>query len=85
MGGGTMIETAAAARGGRAAGTPAHGLELSDETYSRWREYVLPAADELTWQAIPWRVAYWPAVAESQRSEKPILIYAMNGHPHACT
>jgi hypothetical protein len=58
---------------------------LIAETYARWRDYILPSPEDLAWQETPWRTTFWAAVAEAQRVEKPLLLYAMNGHPLACT
>lgn len=50
-----------------------------------WAEYIRPKAEEIRWQEIPWRSTFYEAVREAHRSEKPILFWAMNGHPLACT
>ena len=59
--------------------------ELNDQTYAKWRDHIRPSAEELSWQSIPWRSTFWDAVVEAQRQQKPILVWAMNGHPLACT
>jgi hypothetical protein len=59
--------------------------ELNDTTYARWRGHILPTEAERGWQEIPWRNAFWSAVIEAQAKEKPLLFWAMNGHPLACT
>jgi hypothetical protein len=59
--------------------------DLTDETYAEWRDHILPSPEDLAWQDTPWRTSFWAAVAEGQRVEKPLLLYAMNGHPLACT
>ncbi len=58
---------------------------LSDATFDRWFDFIRPAPQELAWRQIPWRPALWPAVVEARQAEKPLLIWAMNGHPMACT
>ena len=68
-----------------AAGGRAGAAELTDTTYERWRDYVLPKSGELGYEAIPWRASFWDAVVEAQQKDKPILLWAMNGHPLACT
>ena len=55
--------------------------ELTDATYAKWRDHVLPRAWELAYRKIPWRPSYWEAVIEAQEKDKPILLWAMNGHP----
>jgi len=59
--------------------------ELNDQTYTKWREYILPRPAEMSWDEVPWRSTLWDAVVEARRQEKPILLWAMNGHPLACT
>ena len=55
--------------------------ELTDTTYAKWRDYVLPKPDELAYRSIPWRPSFWEAVVEAQKKDRPILLWAMNGHP----
>ena len=38
-----------------------------------------------TWRTIPWRVDLLAARAEAARSGRPLMIWAMNGHPLGCT
>jgi hypothetical protein len=61
------------------------GQELTGESYDRWKQYLLPKPDELKWREIPWHTSFWSAVVEAQQKDKPILLWAMNGHPLACT
>lgn len=66
------------------AGIAARGLqaqELTDETYTKWRDHVLPKTWEVAYQKIPWRPSFWEAVIEAQEKDKPVLLWAMNGHP----
>jgi|TARA_B110000263_G_scaffold181024_1_gene158571 hypothetical protein len=55
--------------------------ELTQANYTKWREHVLPRNWELSYRKIPWRMSFWDAVIEAQAREKPILLWAMNGHP----
>jgi hypothetical protein len=59
--------------------------DLTDATYTKLRDYLLPAEKDLAYKAIPWRASYWDAVVEAQAKDKPILLWAMNGHPLGCT
>ena len=54
---------------------------LNDRTYARWRDQVLPRPGELAYRAIPWRPSFWEAVIEAQEKDRPLLLWAMNGHP----
>ena len=55
--------------------------QLSDATYSKLRDYILPKADELAFEKIPWKFNFWDGVIAAQREDKPILLYMMTGHP----
>lgn len=59
--------------------------ELNDQTYPKLRAYLLPKKEEIRWQQIDWRPAFWQGVIEAQKQEKPLLVWAMNGHPLGCT
>jgi len=58
---------------------------LDEASYERWVAMLRPRAEESAWRAIPWRSELWPAVKEADREARPLLIWAMNGHPLACT
>jgi hypothetical protein len=59
--------------------------ELTHESYEEVRDHILPDAAELEWMKVGWRPSFWDAVLEAQKTQKPILLWAMNGHPLACT
>ncbi len=55
--------------------------ELTEANYAKWRAHVLPRNWELSYRRIQWRPSFWEAVIEAQERDKPILLWAMNGHP----
>jgi len=59
--------------------------ELSDKNFTLWRDRIRPKADELCFETVPWLPTFWEAVIAAQKDDKPILLWAMNGHPLACT
>ncbi len=59
--------------------------ELNDQTFEHWRDYIRPSAQELCFLEIPWRESFFAAVKEAQETDRPILLWAMNGHPLGCT
>ena len=59
--------------------------ELTEDSFEKWRDFIRPKVEELEWVKIGWRATFWDGVVEAQRDEKPILLWAMNGHPLACT
>ena len=54
-------------------------------TYDMWQEYIKPTNDELAWAEIPWRSTFYDGLVESDREQKPLLLWVMNGHPLGCT
>ena len=59
--------------------------ELSEKTYEKIRDEVLPTKHERAFFDLPWQPTLWDGVVEGQRREKPILFYVMNGNPLGCT
>jgi hypothetical protein len=49
------------------------------------RQLVLPGADELAAETIAWRTSFRAGALEADRLDRPILLWAMNGHPLGCT
>ncbi len=72
-----------------AAGVPAQKAdrppELTEETFSAALASILPDPAEIQWRQISW----WPdlsaALREARAEDKPILLWAMNGHPCGMT
>jgi hypothetical protein len=56
-----------------------------EASFARWRDFIRPTPAETRWQEIPWRTAFWDGVTEAQKNDRPLLVWAMNGHPLACT
>ena len=70
-----------------AAGRPARAEDpdLTAANYAATRDAVLPTESESGWLKIPWRTSFWSGMREAARAGKPLLLWAMNGHPLACT
>lgn len=66
-----------------AASLPAAAQSLAG--VEQCREQVLPDASELAWRAVPWRASLAQAALEADAQDKPVLLWAMNGHPLGCT
>lgn len=60
------------------------GQTLNDESYRKIRDEVVPTREELKWLDVPWQPTLWSALVQAQKEDKPILMYAMNGHPLGC-
>ncbi|MCI0342046.1 MAG: hypothetical protein L0216_13030 [Planctomycetales bacterium] len=65
--------------------SPPAAPELTDATFKPLLELIRPKPQELGFEEIRWRPTFWEAVLEAQRAERPVLVWAMNGHPLACT
>ena len=60
-------------------------VDLTEANYATLHELVHPTAAELAWKKIPWIPTVWDGIVEGQTSDKPILMWILNGHPLACT
>ena len=69
------------------AGTLAGGPvpDLRTEDLAAWRERIRPAPEELTWDTIPWLASFGDGVRRASEEGRPLLFWAMNGHPLGCT
>lgn len=59
--------------------------ELNDKNYAQWCDRIRPKPAERAIETIPWLPTFWEGVIAAQKEDKPILLFAMNGHPLACT
>jgi hypothetical protein len=59
--------------------------ELDESNFAKWRETIRPKPSELSFEDCDWKPTFWEGVVEAQQTAKPILLWAMNGHPMACT
>ncbi len=71
-----------AAAGRAAAGPPG---ELSEKTLPEWSDLIRPKTDDVCFKTVNWLPTLWDGVIAAQKEDKPILLWAMNGHPLACT
>jgi hypothetical protein len=42
---------------------------------------IVPAGDELGWKSLPWQTELRSAMLAASAQHKPVLLWAMNGHP----
>lgn len=59
--------------------------EIGDDDLAHWREIVRPAGDELTFERVPWIASFAEGLRAADRAQRPLLLWAMNGHPLGCT
>lgn len=77
--GGTRVFAVQGPGAGNTAGGP-------DETsFEAWRDVIRAAPGELEWQDLPWETSYHAGLVAAAEGEKPLLLWAMNGHPMGCT
>jgi hypothetical protein len=62
-----------------------NSIHLDDSTYMSWRDHLLPQPSELKWQEISWLNSFHAGLVEANQIGKPLLLWAMNGHPMGCT
>ena len=61
---------------------PASGLTV--EEFKQLHREIQPESDA-AWRTIPWETSLLDAQATAAREQKPIFIWAMDGHPLGCT
>ena len=59
--------------------------QLRLEELGRWREHVLPAEAEVAFERLPWHASFAEGLRAAQEQARPLLLWAMNGHPLGCT
>jgi len=50
-----------------------------------WKTYILPTSDELGHEALPWLPTFGEGMLAASEQQRPLLFWAMNGHPLGCT
>ncbi len=67
-----------------AAAATLRAQELSDASFRKWLDHIRPGKSELTWYQVPWRPTLGQGMRDARQKDRPILLWAMNGHPLAC-
>lgn len=68
-----------------ALGAVASSQELTEKNYEDIKKQVMPTPEEEEWRKIEWHPTLWDGVIKAQKDDKPIMFFAMNGHPFGCT
>jgi len=55
------------------------------ENLEDWRRAILPRAGERDWESIPWITSFAEGIRRADAEQRPLLFWAMNGHPLGCT
>lgn len=59
---------------------PAVTLDTFDDLFAQ----CLPKPQTERWTEIAWETELWPARQRSAQENKPLFLWAMNGHPVGC-
>jgi hypothetical protein len=67
--------------------SPEHNVETSfdRETYQAFREAILLRPSELRWRSLDWQPSLELGFARARLVNRPVLLWAMNGHPLGAT
>jgi len=81
-----IVTALAGLRAGAAADVDAREVPvLSEANLDQWLTHVRPSAEEVAFEQIQWRPTLWQAAVDANKADKPVLLWAMNGHPLGCT
>ena len=58
-------------------------LELAD--LDAWRAWIRPGSGEAAFEQIDWIADFAGGLRAAAEAQKPLLFWAMNGHPLGCT
>jgi hypothetical protein len=60
-------------------------VQANTAELARYRAQILPPPTQTQFEELGWKATMWSAVVAAQRQDRPIVLWAMNGHPLACT
>ena len=81
LGAGLFLLLAAARTGWTQDGPPV----LDEKSARGWVDFIRATPDELKWEKLGWRTELGAAATEARTLQRPILLWAMNGHPCGLT
>jgi len=55
--------------------------EITKANLDEWIKFVRPSGEELGWRQVRWHSSLSEAAEEAKKLQRPILLWAMNGHP----
>ena len=67
-----------------AAAAPPDSHQLTQQNLAEWCDLIQPSDEERSFLEIPWRQSLREGIIDAQIKGKPILLWAMNGHPIGC-
>ena len=63
---------------------PTFADDLTEGEFRRLHALLRPDPDE-PWRRVPWKISLLDAQKAAAKQQKPIFIWAMDGHPLGCT
>ncbi len=58
---------------------------LQSRMLDEWSTIIEPSASARAWQLIPWYPDLLSGAQAAAKTQKPLLLWLMNGHPLGCT
>ena len=58
---------------------------LDEKSLKSWVDFIRATPEELKWEKLGWRPELGAAAQEAKALQRPILLWAMNGHPCGLT
>jgi hypothetical protein len=55
--------------------------KLTDSNLKQWGDFIRPSEKDLSWRGVRWHRHLDEAAAEASQLGRPVLLWAMNGHP----
>ena len=62
-----------------AAATSAQAID--DAAFAAQCDAIRPSVEETSWRAVPWQTELRQALIAADKEQRPVLLWAMNGHP----
>ena len=81
----SLVAVPAIAQDPRPIQEPESVANLTERNFDLWRDYVASRDDERAWARLPWLPTFHEGLAAAAASDKPLLLWTMNGHPLGCT
>ncbi len=64
---------------------PASQTDDNQARFAALRSSILPTTEELAFEAVRWRPSLRAALEEARATRRPVVLWAMNGHPLGMT
>ena len=68
-----------------ACAAPAEPVDEAVTLDAEWKAYILPRPAEVGHEVLPWLPTFGEGFLAASEAQKPLLFWAMNGHPLGCT